>query len=118
MLPGFDPVQPPLLLLWRQAVERVQPVYQSLLLLGRKLAKLWIALQSLLLVRKRETLMRPQPVTTVFLPGNGGTWHFVRLRAGLRWAGNLVRLSRKRGILISLWSRRLRHALLPLRETL
>jgi hypothetical protein len=38
MLPGLNPVQPPLLLLGREAVEVLQAVFQALLLLRRQLA--------------------------------------------------------------------------------
>ena len=50
MLPGFNPVQTPLLFLRRQAIEALQPVLEPLLLLDGQASELRIALQSFLLV--------------------------------------------------------------------
>lgn len=94
MLPGLDPVQSALLFLSRQAVEVLQPVYEPLLLLWRKISKLRIALQRLLLLRKRLIAMRAEPVAAVVLIGLWWTRYLPSqgIRC-LRWTWNFARLS-------------------------
>jgi hypothetical protein len=53
VLPGFNPVQPALLLIGGQTVEVLQAVFEALLLGRRQLAELRIVQQGLLLVGRR-----------------------------------------------------------------
>jgi hypothetical protein len=50
-------------LLWRKAVEFVQPVYQCCLAIRRQFLKIRLAFQKLLLLIGRQVFVLPEPVT-------------------------------------------------------